>query len=100
MIIEASDGSMFVELSSGNFSEPSVDRVEVEYTIAWSMFGYDLRVIGKGFGDGKVWLGTTDAGCPSVIVDENGVKTWTGRSGNGRGDCDTRPVNLLLKVCV
>ena len=100
MVIEPSDGSMFIHISPNEVAEPSADRVDIEYSIAWGMFYYDLKVIGMGFRDGKIWLGASDPGCPSVVIDEKGIKTWTGKTGNGGATCTTRPVNLLAEICV
>jgi len=98
--IEPSDGSMYVEISTGEASSPSVDRLEVEYRIAWGSFSYNIKVFGNGFQDGKVWLGASDPSCPSVLVDELGQKTWNGSGGNSGAWCSTRPINLLVNVCV
>jgi len=100
LTLEPSDGTVSIQISASVVSEPSTDRLEVVYSLAWGMFYYYVKKLGSGFQDGKIWLGTTDPGCPSVVVDEKGEQVWMGKTGGGGADCKTRPVSLLLEICV
>lgn len=82
-------GPIEVTISAADDIEGDNLMIFYEWEVG-SLYWY-LKSVGKGFGSGKIWVGTDKERCHGMWVDERGLVY---------GLCEEDPVNLVVKLCV